>query len=409
VFCLGPRGRTQTNVYFVRSGSSWVLIDAGWAKDGPSIREAAESVFGAGTRPAAILLTHSHPDHAGAARELARTWDRPVHLHPIELPSAQGDFVALRAAGGPLDTWIIVPLMRAMGRRRRDSILAGSSLRDVAQAFDPAALPGLPEWECVATPGHTPGHASFFRPHDRVLISGDALVTVKLNSVPDLLLMRQGLSGPPWYTTGDWAMAKGSVEALARLEPSVLAGGHGRPMTGAETASAVGAFAEVFSGRAMSDGPVTVPAGRGPRGGRSVVNRRIGRVVLGLSSLGLPLTQLAMRRLGPRGAMVVEAVCGGLLVRDAAMLAAGAPRRLRRGPAALLWLETLAGATAVLAGIRPVLDAGARERAQGSHPDRPEALRRAAVGVLFGLHTVRYRIYLQPDHGLRQPSRRPSA
>jgi len=33
VYCLGPRGRTQTDVYFVRSGSSWALIDTGWAKD----------------------------------------------------------------------------------------------------------------------------------------------------------------------------------------------------------------------------------------------------------------------------------------------------------------------------------------------------------------------------------------
>jgi hypothetical protein len=31
VFCLGPWGSTQTVVYFVRSGSSWVLIDGGSA------------------------------------------------------------------------------------------------------------------------------------------------------------------------------------------------------------------------------------------------------------------------------------------------------------------------------------------------------------------------------------------
>ena len=30
VHCLGPKGRTQTHVYFVRSGESWGLIDAGW-------------------------------------------------------------------------------------------------------------------------------------------------------------------------------------------------------------------------------------------------------------------------------------------------------------------------------------------------------------------------------------------
>ena len=82
VYCLGPRGRTQTDVYFVRSGSSWALVYAGWAKDGPSIKRAAESVFGADTPPVSILLTHVHPDHAGSALELARIWECPVYMHP---------------------------------------------------------------------------------------------------------------------------------------------------------------------------------------------------------------------------------------------------------------------------------------------------------------------------------------
>ncbi len=402
VYCLGPRGRTQTDVYLVRSGSSWFLVDAGWAKDGPSIKRAAELLFGADARPAAILLTHSHPDHAGSALELARTWACPVYVHPAELPSAMGDFAALSTAGGPLDRWLILPLMRFMGRRRRDAMLARSSLRDVARAFDPiTGVPGLPDWECVPTPGHTPGHVSFFRPRDRVLISGDALVTVKLNSLLDLLLMRQGLSGPPWYTTMSWATAKASVATLAGLEPQVLAGGHGRPMTGPETATAVRAFARRFSGRDTTRSTAAVLPVRQPSRGRLAVNPRVGWVVLGLSGVGFPLSQLAIRRLGARGALVVEAACAGLLARDTALLAMGAPSRLRRGPAALLWLETVAGAAAVLAGVRPVVSAEARERARGAHRDRHEAIRRAAIGALFGLHTLRYRIYLRPDHGLR--------
>src|SRR6185503_11624973 len=60
VYCLGPRGRTQTNVYFVRSTPSWVLIDAGWASDGRHIERVSESLFGAHVPPAAILLTHCH-------------------------------------------------------------------------------------------------------------------------------------------------------------------------------------------------------------------------------------------------------------------------------------------------------------------------------------------------------------
>ncbi|WP_217582322.1 MBL fold metallo-hydrolase, partial [Lysinibacillus sp. GbtcB16] len=42
-----------------------------------------------------------------------------------------------------------------------------------------STIPGLPEWQWVHTPGHTPGHISLFREKDRSLIAGDAFVTVK--------------------------------------------------------------------------------------------------------------------------------------------------------------------------------------------------------------------------------------
>jgi len=77
----------------------------------------------ADTRPASILLTHFHPDHAGSALQLARIWDCPVYVHPDELPLANGDFAAIAKYAGPLDHWVVVPLMRAMGRRRREAML----------------------------------------------------------------------------------------------------------------------------------------------------------------------------------------------------------------------------------------------------------------------------------------------
>jgi len=131
------------------------------------------------------------------------------------------------------------------------------------------------------------------------------------------------------------------------------------------------------------------------------VSASLGRVVLTLSGMGFPLTQLAIRRLGRRGAALVEVVCGGLLARDAAMLATGAPSRLRRGPAVLLWLEAAVGVVAVVAGLRPLRDGAARERTSEARPDAPEGVRRAAIGLLFGLHTMRFRIHRQPDHGRR--------
>jgi glyoxylase-like metal-dependent hydrolase (beta-lactamase superfamily II) len=61
------RGAAASNAYLVGSGSAWALVDAAWATSAEAIRTAAEAVFGPGAHPAAILLTHIHPDHSGAA------------------------------------------------------------------------------------------------------------------------------------------------------------------------------------------------------------------------------------------------------------------------------------------------------------------------------------------------------
>jgi glyoxylase-like metal-dependent hydrolase (beta-lactamase superfamily II) len=229
-------GLTGANVYLVRSKAGWVLIDTAWPHRGQLIRAAAESVFGAGTRPDAIVLTHIHPDHAGSAAELARLWDRPVHVHPAELPMAPGRYLPQYA--NPLDRWLIAPLLALMPRHMVAAGQARSSLVGTARGFDPAAgVPGLPDWQAVPTPGHTPGHVAFFRARDRVLITGDAALTVNVNSARGLLTGRHQVCGPPAISTWDWPAARQSVSALARLQPEVLACGHGRPMTGAQAAA----------------------------------------------------------------------------------------------------------------------------------------------------------------------------
>lgn len=256
VHCMEVGKRiTRSNVYFVRSGSSWILIDAASANCGLLIQKTAESLFGANASPASILLTHTHPDHAGSALELARTWDCPVYVHPDELPLATAvDLSVSKQYANPLDRWIILPMLRAMPPRRLKSLLSKTSIKEVVQAFDPdAAVPGLPDWECIPTPGHTPGHVAFSRTSDRVLIAGDALLTADLNSLWGCLLWslrvnKQKVSGPPWYLTWNMRAAKESVATLAGLEPRVLACGHGIPMTGDRIAGELHAFADHFPG-----------------------------------------------------------------------------------------------------------------------------------------------------------------
>ncbi|USX53936.1 MBL fold metallo-hydrolase [Lentzea sp. HUAS12] len=219
------RGLMATNVYLVRTDESWVLIDTGWRRDADAVSDAAEALLGAGARPIAILLTHLHPDHSGAAPALARRWDLPVHVHPVELPQAEGKLLPRYA--NPLDRRILGPLLRLLPAKTRARLVAAGDLTGTAHGLDTiTGPPGLPGWEAVPTPGHTPGHVAYLRRHDRVLITGDALLTVDLNAFG-----RRRLAGPPWYTTWHRSTAEDSIRTLAALQPEVVAPGHGEPLT----------------------------------------------------------------------------------------------------------------------------------------------------------------------------------
>jgi glyoxylase-like metal-dependent hydrolase (beta-lactamase superfamily II) len=274
VFCLAAgKGLTRSNVYFVRSGPAWALVDTASPGCGLAIREAAADLFGAEARPVAIMLTHAHPDHAGSALDLARTWGCPVYVHPDELPFAVAtDLAALAGYANPLDRWVIFPLLRAVRPLRVGAMRANARLKEVARAFDPTgSMPGLPDWQAVPTPGHTPGHIAFFRPSDRVLIAGDAVLTID-ESLRGILRRRLGRTEPcvataPWYTIWDRRRAKDSILALARLEPTVLATDHGRPMAGEQAARALRAVADRLGGTAADGHPATqgasTPGGEG--------------------------------------------------------------------------------------------------------------------------------------------------
>ncbi len=238
------------NVYLVRSAGAWTLVDAGFPGAERTIAAAVERLCG-GDPPASIVLTHGHPDHAGAALALATLWNAPVLVPRAELPFVDG--TALYPE--PFVLW----LQRVLPRRTMDALTLRSALGVVPRPFDPGdSLPGLPDWTCVPTPGHTPGHTAFFRPGDRTLIAGDAVLAIAWWSrlsgggrpvLCDLARRRPRLSGPPSGFTCDWPDAAASIAALAELDPWLLATGHGRPLAGPRTAPSLRAFAARVAAR----------------------------------------------------------------------------------------------------------------------------------------------------------------
>jgi glyoxylase-like metal-dependent hydrolase (beta-lactamase superfamily II) len=215
----------------------WALVDCGLATSGNTIRQAAAKRFGEHARPAAIYLTHGHFDHVGAVRSLAARWDVPVYAHRLELPYLTG-----KSAYPPPDPTVGGTMTATSWAFPRGPI----DLGDRAKPLPATRLPGLPGWRWLPTPGHSPGHVSFYRDSDRTLIVGDAFVTTRQESLYAAVVKPVEIHGPPAYFTPDWASARWSVQSLATLNPRVAATGHGLPVRGKFLRDGLSRLAKAF-------------------------------------------------------------------------------------------------------------------------------------------------------------------
>ena len=116
----------------------------------------------------------------------------------------------------------------------------------VRELPEDGSVPGLPGWEWIFTPGHTPGHVSLFRPSDRTLVAGDALATMDLDPWTSQINREPEISRPPTPFTPDWESARRSVEKLAAIRPRRLLAGHGQAIEGDDLANRLLRFADGF-------------------------------------------------------------------------------------------------------------------------------------------------------------------
>lgn len=213
------------NIVMIGSPGSadWVLVDAGMPKSGKEIIKAAQERFG--RPPLAIVVTHGHFDHVGSIVDLILEWNVPVYAHPMETPFLTGT----QAYPEP-DTSVEGGMLAKISSLYPNEPV---EIHEALQNLPPdGSIPGLPGWQWVHVPGHSPGQVALFRESDRILVSADAVITVRQDSMYRVLLQKEEVCGPPVYLTTNWDEAFASVQRLAALSPAILVPGHGNAISG---------------------------------------------------------------------------------------------------------------------------------------------------------------------------------
>lgn len=143
-------GMHPTNCYLAvhKDTREGIIFDP--AEDAAQIKMAARQLQ---MKPKAILLTHGHYDHIGAAEELARDYEIPIYAGSEEKEVLEDMSLNLTAKHG-LD-FIVHP----------DQLLDHQSVVNIA---------GF-EIRVLHTPGHTKGGICCYFTGEDVLISGDTL------------------------------------------------------------------------------------------------------------------------------------------------------------------------------------------------------------------------------------------
>ena len=232
-------GIVFVNAFGIREADgSWVLVDTGLPASAARTQAAFEEHFGG--PPKAIVLTHGHFDHVGGAHYLATAWNVPIHAHRLEMPYLTG-----RSDYPPPDPTIGGPLAQ-MGRFSKAKGTNISEFVHPLEGDESGAVPGLNDWQWIFTPGHSPGHVVLWRERDRVLLAGDAVATMNMDSYAEMFAQtpRLARSGAPFIC--DWPSARASTQTVADLKPQVLACGHGQPITGENVADDLADFAVNF-------------------------------------------------------------------------------------------------------------------------------------------------------------------
>ncbi|MCS6799552.1 MAG: MBL fold metallo-hydrolase [Myxococcota bacterium] len=176
---------THTNAYLLGSAQALLVEPAPEDEDEiDALVRWVDEAIRRGVRPIAIVATHHHRDHVGAARALCARLSLPLWAH------------------------------RETARRLASQLRVDRWLQDGDRIELAGAAPT--RVQVLHTPGHAPGHLCLLEERTGALVAGDMVAGVGTILVdPD---------------DGDMSAYLASLERLAALRPAVLLPAHGGPL-----------------------------------------------------------------------------------------------------------------------------------------------------------------------------------
>jgi len=187
------------NVYLIGN----VLLDAGTRMATGGILRQLK-----GRHVTAHALTHAHPDHQGASKTVCDTLNVPLWCGEADVDAMESGNMH-----GQLPRNIVTRLQDVFWTGPAHPVAKALREGDVVAGFN-----------VINTPGHSPGHVSYWRESDRTLILGDVAKNI------DFFTMRRSLSEVPHIFTMHLAQSRLSIQKLAALKPRIVCFGHGKPL-----------------------------------------------------------------------------------------------------------------------------------------------------------------------------------
>ncbi|WP_226556295.1 MBL fold metallo-hydrolase [Priestia aryabhattai] len=193
------------NPTLVWNNEEAILIDTGMPGQTNQLKEALNELNMSIEQLKVILLTHQDLDHIGCATDIRNNSDKNIIVYAQEFykPYIEGKLPLIKTNASQMskEELSAIPdeikyLYKTPPKVDVDIVLKGSQL-----------LPYCGGIEVIFTPGHTPGHVSFYLRKSKTLVAGDALV-----------LVNGKLMGPVKQTTLNMDQAVQSLEKFLNYE-----------------------------------------------------------------------------------------------------------------------------------------------------------------------------------------------